>query len=141
YAYLMYLHVLVWWSLFAARHVLFWNLGLFTLTMAVPGFLYLAACSLVSEAPASVGSWRQHFNTVRPWYFAFYGLFIATSAVRETFLLDRPLLGFSSGADVISVLNAPAGAIWSNRKVQIAVITIEVSIALLVSAERFYGAR
>jgi hypothetical protein len=78
---------------------------------------------------------------VRPWFFAFYGLFIAASGLRETLLLGRPLLGISSGADTISLLNATMGAIWSNRRVQIAVITIEVSIALLVSAQRFYGAR
>jgi hypothetical protein len=126
---------------FAARHVVAWNLGLFTLAMAVPGFLYLATSSLVSEAPAAVRSWREHFNRVRPWFFAFYGLFIAASALRETLLLGRPLLGISSGADAISLLNATIGAIWSNRRVQIAVITIEVSIALLVSAQRFYAAR
>ena len=56
-------------------------------------------------------------------------------------LLDRPLLGISNGADTISLLNATTGAIWSNRRVQIAVITIAVSVALLVSAKRFYGAR
>ena len=56
-------------------------------------------------------------------------------------LLGRPLLGISNGADTISLLNATTGAIWSNRRVQIAVITIEVSVALLVSAKRFYGAR
>jgi ATPase subunit of ABC transporter with duplicated ATPase domains len=56
-------------------------------------------------------------------------------------LLGRPLLGISNGADTISLLNATTGAIWSNRRVQIAVITIEVSLALLVSAKRFYGAR
>jgi hypothetical protein len=139
--YLIYLHLLTWWSLFAARHVVAWNLSLFTLAMAVPGFLYLATASLVSEAPATVRSWREHFNRVRSWFFAFYGLFIAASALRETLLLSRPLLGISSGADTISLLNATIGAIWSNRRVQIAVITIEVSIALLVSAQRFYGAR
>ena len=47
----------------------------------------------------------------------------------------------SNGADTISLLNATTGAIWSNRRVQIAVITIEVSVALLVSAKRFYGTR
>ena len=56
-------------------------------------------------------------------------------------LLGRPLLGISNGADTISLLNATTGAIWSNRRVQIAVITIEVSVALLVSAKHFYGAR
>jgi hypothetical protein len=52
-----------------------------------------------------------------------------------------PLLGISNGAGTISLLNATTGASWSNRRVQIAVITIEVSVALLVSAKRFYGAR
>jgi ATPase subunit of ABC transporter with duplicated ATPase domains len=56
-------------------------------------------------------------------------------------LLGGPLLGISNGGDTISLLNATTGAIWSNRRVQIAVITIEVSVALLVSAKRFYGAR
>ena len=56
-------------------------------------------------------------------------------------LLGRPLLGISNGADTISLLNATTGAVWSNRRVQIAVITIKVSVALLVSAKRFYGAR
>ena len=56
-------------------------------------------------------------------------------------LLGGSLLGISNGADTISLLNATTGAIWSNRRVQIAVITIEVSVALLVSAKRFYGAR
>jgi hypothetical protein len=141
YAYLMYLHLLTWWSLFAARHVLTWNLGFFTLAMAVPGFLYLATSTLLSEAPSAVSSWREHFQKVRPWFFVFYALFIATAGLRETLLLARPLLGITSGADMISIVNATAGAIWSSRKVQIAVITIEVVVALLVSAERFYGAR
>ena len=141
YAYLIYLHLLTWWSLFAARQMVAWNLGLFTLAMAVPGFLYLATYSLVSEAPGTVRSWREHFNTVRPWFFAFYGSFIAAAGLRETLLLGRPLFGISSGADTISLLNATMGAIWSNRRVQIAVITIEVSIALSVSAQRFYAAR
>src|SRR5882724_253542 len=52
-----------------------------------------------------------------------------------------PSLPRSNGADTISLLNATTGAIWSNRRVQIAVITIGVSLALLVSAKRFYGAR
>ena len=56
-------------------------------------------------------------------------------------LLGRPLFEISNGADTISLLNATTGAIWPNRRVQIAVITIEVSVALLVSAKRFYGAR
>src|SRR5438093_6806105 len=35
-------------------------------------------------------------------------------------LLGRLLLGISNGADTISLLNATTGAIWSNRRVQIA---------------------
>jgi hypothetical protein len=109
--------------------------------MAVPGSLYLAVYTLLSEAPAAVRSWRAQFEKVRPWFFLFYGLFIATSAARETLLLKRPLLGVGSGFDAISILNVTAGAIWRNRRLQITVVSIELFIAILVSVQRFYGAR
>jgi hypothetical protein len=66
--YLIYLHLLTWWSLFAARHVVAWN----------PGPLY--PCDGGTGVPLSrylfsgVGgsrycrSWREHFNRVRPWF-------------------------------------------------------------------------
>ena len=63
------------------------------------------------------------------------------SAVREILLLGRPLLGVASGFDVITILNVTAGAIWRNRRIQIAVLLLELLIAFLVSAQRFYAAR
>ena len=141
YAYLGYLHLLVWWSLFAAHNLANWNLGTFAITMAVPGSLYLALYTLLSDAPAAIRSWNEHFQKIRRWFFTFYGLFIATSAVRETLLLGRPLLGVASGFDAITILNVTAGAIWRNRRVQIAVLSLELLIAFLVSAQRFYAAR
>ena len=109
--------------------------------MAGPGSLYLALYTLLSEAPAAVRSWKEHFQKIRRWFFTFYGLFIAMSAVREILLLGRPLLGVASGFDVITILNVTAGAIWRNRRVQIAVLSLELLIAFLVSAQRFYAAR
>ena len=97
--------------------------------------------SLLSEAPAAVRSWKENFQKIRRWFFTFYGLFIAMSAVREILLLGRPLLGVASGFDVITILNVTAGAIWRNRRVQIAVLSLELLIAFLVSAQRFYAAR
>ena len=141
YAYLGYLHLLIWWSFFAAHAIPSWNLGTFTIAMAGPGSLYLALYTLLSEAPAAVRSWKEHFQKIRRWFFTFYGLFIATSAVREILLLGRPLLGVASGFDVISILNVTAGAIWRNRRIQIAVLSLELLIAFLVSAQRFYAAR
>ncbi len=141
YAYLGYLHLLIWWSLFAAHNVSRWNFGTFTIAMAVPASLYLAVYALMSEAPAAVHSWKEHFEKVRRWFFLFYGLFIATSAVRETLLLGRPLLGVGSAFDAITILNVTAGAIWRNRRIQVAVLSLELLIALWISAQRFYGER
>src|SRR5207248_4518463 len=72
---------------------------------------------------------KRHFQKIRRWFFTFYGLFIAMSAVREILLLGRPLLGVASGFDVISILNVTAGAIWRNRRIQIAVLSLELLIA------------
>ncbi len=138
YTYLAYLHLLSWWSLFAAHGVTKWNLGTFTLAMAVPGFLYLALYALMSGAPAAVESWRAHFERVRPWFFTFYGLFIAASAIRETVLLHRPVISIASALDLVSVVNASVGAIVSNRRVQIVIFALEVFLAVLISAQRYY---
>ena len=59
YAYLGYLHLLIWWSLFAVHNVANWNLGTFAITMAVPGSLYLALYTLLSDAPAAIRSWHE----------------------------------------------------------------------------------
>ena len=140
-AYLGYLHLLIWWSFFAAHNVARWNLGTFTIAMAVPASLYLAVYTLLSEAPAAVSSWEEHFQEIRRWFFLFYALFIATSAVRETFLLGRPVFGVASAFDAITILNVTAGAIWRNRRIQIAVLSLELLICLLVSVQRFYAER
>ena len=136
--YLAYVHLLSWWSLFAAQGVAKWNLGTFALAMAVPGFLYLALYALISGTPAAVEGWRVHFERVRPWFFTFYALFIAASAVRETVLLHRPVISIASALDIVSVVNASAGAIVSNRRVQILIFALEVLLAVLVSAQRYY---
>jgi hypothetical protein len=103
--------------------------------------LYLAVYTLLSEAPAAVSSWEEHFQEIRRWFFLFYALFIATSAVRETFLLGRPVFGVASAFDAITILNVTAGAIWRNRRIQIAVLSLELLICLLVSVQRFYAER
>jgi hypothetical protein len=141
YAYLAYLHLLSWWSLFAASSVPKWNLGTFGLAMAVPGFLYLALYTLISGTPAAVISWEAHFEKVRRWFFTFYALFIAASAVRETVLLGRPMIGLASAVDGISIANASVGALLSNRRIQVVVLAVEVALAILVSAQRFYTTR
>jgi hypothetical protein len=141
YAYLGYLHLLVWWSLFAVHNIANWNLGTFAITMAVPGSLYLALYTLLSDAPAAIRSWNEHFQKIRRWFFFFYGLFIATSAAREILLLGRPLFGVGTGFDALSILNATAGGIWRNRKIQTVVLLIELLIAFVVSVQRFHAVR
>jgi hypothetical protein len=141
YAYLGYLHLLIWWSLFAAHNIADWNLGTFAIMMAVPGSLYLALYTLLSGTPAAIRSWNEHFQKIRRWFFFFYALFIATSAAREILLLGRPTFGVGTAFDALSILNATAGGIWRNRRIQTLVLLIELSIATLVSIQRFHAAR
>jgi hypothetical protein len=79
-----------------------------------------------------------HFERARPWFFTFYGLFIAASALRETVLLHRPVISIASALDAISVVNASVGAIVSNRRAQVLIFALEVLLAVLVSAQRYY---
>jgi hypothetical protein len=103
------------------------------------GFFVLHALHLIPEDPAAVHSWREHFEKVRRWFFTFYALFITASALRESALLGRSLLGVGTVLDAISIVNVTAGAIWRNRRIQIAVLLVELAIACFVSAQCFYA--
>jgi hypothetical protein len=93
---------LIWWSAVfwwlswshSARHEEF-GFPSFLLLVTPPGILYLCATALVSEAPAQVASWREHFWTVRR---RFFGLALAllvtlifTSFVLQHIPLVHPL--------------------------------------------------
>jgi hypothetical protein len=89
---------LIWWS------AVFWWLSWshsarqtefgfpeFLLLVTPPGVLYLCATALVSEAPAQVASWREHFWSVRRRFFGLALVLLALLAFTSFALQHVPL--------------------------------------------------
>ena len=66
----LFLHAVVWWSLWSFGAVESWTLPSFLLVLLQPVSLYLIASLLVGDEPATTESWRAHFFRIRRWLFA-----------------------------------------------------------------------
>jgi hypothetical protein len=68
-----------WWQIWLLRATE-WNAFRFIWILSVPALIYLRIGVLVSQAPAAVRSWREHYYQARIPFFAI-GLAIAVNSV------------------------------------------------------------
>ena len=61
--------VAIFWSLFDDRARTDLGLAAFVSLVATPAILFLQASALVTAHPGAVSDWRDHFWTVRRWFF------------------------------------------------------------------------
>jgi hypothetical protein len=63
-------HYVYWWSLWQFQSNTEWNFARFVLLSVPAVILYLQATLLVTSAPQSVTSWREHYFSIAPSFFA-----------------------------------------------------------------------
>ena len=136
-AFLLYLHLMAWWVLWSLRDFESWNLAGFATVLVSPAFLYLCSTTLVSDAPASVGCWEEHFDRVRPWFFGFYMLLYPATALREWVFLGTYTLDTARTIGWNSILYLLAAAIFPNRLLQAAVLALELAYLIFLGFQRF----
>jgi hypothetical protein len=109
---LVLLHLFQWWRLWPLHDVSTWNFLQFLIVIGSPICLYFAAQVLVSDFPAGVESWQDHFADAHRWFFAAIACNVFFGILRVLFVLDleaQPLL-------MASYLAGPiAGCLLSNR--------------------------
>ena len=71
--------VVTWWNVWLYRNVA-WNPIRFVWALSIPSLIYLRAGALVSQSPATVASWRDHYFRSRIAFFTI-GLAIAVNGV------------------------------------------------------------
>jgi hypothetical protein len=120
---MLFVHVVIWWSMWPYREVEAWNFGMFGVFLLGPGFLYVASDALVTHSPAEVESWEDHFISIRRWFFGAYALLIGAAALRRWVLLDG---SFFAPDDLFAYAYLSVGASTPNRRVQAVVIVLEV---------------
>jgi hypothetical protein len=70
-----------WWSFWLIRAV-DWNALRFVWALSVPSLIYLRAGALVSQSPATVRSWRDHYYQARGPFFGIGLAIMANSVLR-----------------------------------------------------------
>ena len=87
-----------WWEVWLFRAVE-WNPLRFVWALSVPSLIYLRIGALISQSPASVRSWREHYYEARVPFFGI-GLAIAANMFLRPWVLgvDRPLPWLASPA-------------------------------------------
>ena len=59
-----------WWVIWGLRDFPdFWNFRTYLLALIIPGIVFMQVISLLSDNPASIGDWREHFYDQRRWFF------------------------------------------------------------------------
>ena len=81
----------VFWAQWSARDVQ-WTFPLFLIRFAGPGVLYFLACTLVPDEPSGVGSWEEHYFSVRTKYFGGICAWACIMVINSTVVLGTPLL-------------------------------------------------
>ena len=77
--------VVTWWNFWLLRAV-DWNPLRFVWALSIPSLIYLRVGALVSQSPASVRSWREHYYQARVPFFGI-GLAIAANGVLSPWVM------------------------------------------------------
>lgn len=81
----------VWWNVWSYQ-VASWNFLTFLAVLAGVGLVYFQAASLVPNQPASIASWRVHFQAIRPQFFGAIISWTLLILLNTSYLLSVPLL-------------------------------------------------
>ncbi len=115
---------LLWWGMWEARETLSWNFASFMWALLFPAILYLQCTALVTTAPSDVTSWRDHFYSIRRWFFAINLVLIAHRFVSSLVLLEEPLLGPSRIPLLIVFSLSLLGVVSASARLHGAIVVI-----------------
>lgn len=81
-----------WWLLWAARDSAPWNFATFMWVLLFPGTLYLQCTALVTTTPGEILVWRDHFYSIRRWFFTMNLVIVGYALLSSEIFLSAPLL-------------------------------------------------
>jgi hypothetical protein len=128
----------IWWFVWTLNDKETWNFLEFLLMMGSPIGLYLAAHVLVSDTPAEVSSWRDHFQRIRRWYFAAILATIVFAALRTTWVFGADFT-FAVGLSVLGIAFL-IGIISDHRAIHAGVLVFWLLFQIFAISQRFTAA-
>jgi len=129
----LFAHAVGWWSLWSFSNYESWSLPAFLLVLLQPGLLFLLALLLVGDSPVSTESWREHFYSMRRWFFTVRALYMAAVITASWLLLDISLTHPSRLFGVSHMILSLLGIATANERVH-GILAIVTAILTLGAA-------
>ena len=127
---MLFVHVLVWWSIWSVREFTSWTMATFALVLMSPAVLYVASSALVTDSPEAVESWEAHFFEVRRAFFSAYLVLVLGGALRRAILATGPMF---RPDEFFSFAYLLVGAWSADRRIQTGVVLCEfVAISIVI---------
>lgn len=127
-----------WWVFWSLNALPEWTSSRFFLVLAISGLHYSIAALLSSPAPASVGSWRQHYWDIRVRLYSLALLWMALIALQNWALLDIPWLHPTRLVEVAGLGLFAAGVASADPRIH-AGIAISLAVSLVIIAVGLYA--
>jgi hypothetical protein len=128
----------IFWIFWSYREVE-WTFPRFLLVLSIPILVYINACALIPEAPASVANWRDYYFSVCRRYFIGVAIWTVLVAVAGTFVLGLAVIHPIRVPQIIFLTTGIVGASTANPRVHAGIalcflITTPIMTLLLLSA-------
>jgi hypothetical protein len=97
------MHLGFWWAIWIYREIDPWTFRSFAAVMLTPACMYLTVSTLVSESPATIGSWRTHFYAKHRGFFSLYLATLFSILLRQFIVLGSATAPFVEGVPSLAV--------------------------------------
>ncbi|MFN2166059.1 MAG: hypothetical protein ACK2U9_07330 [Anaerolineae bacterium] len=106
---LFYMHIQVWWGFWDFSMVDEWTQFGFTFIIVIPCMLFAATELLVPLGSGPETNWREHFISVRVWFYAVLTTFGVVALLASRVMLDVPLNHPYRVVQTLATLSVAAG--------------------------------
>jgi hypothetical protein len=131
-------HLGFWWAIWTYRSVDTWTFRGFASLMLTPAFLFLSVSALVSDSPATIGCWREHFYRQHRIFFSLFLAALVSIPFRQFVVLGDAFAPISEGAPESTVpllfgflLIPMIGIVATSERVHAILVVITTGIVLL----------
>lgn len=126
-------HIMLWWRVWLLNSVPTWNILQFSVLIASPLSLYLAATALVSNAPEKVDDWKTYYSDHGQWVIAALAVTVLFGVLRA-----QLILGTISSWWSILVFGLYCGAALTKRRiVHVGVVILSVIYFVVLLSREF----
>ena len=91
-------HLGFWWAIWTYRNIDPWTFRGFASLMLTPAFLFLSVSALVSDSPAAIGCWREHFYRQHRIFFSLFLAALVSIPFRQFVVLGDAAAPLIEGA-------------------------------------------